>query len=702
MKKKYKNFIAFTLSEMMIVLLIISVISAATLPAITSRDEVKVDETVQQGSTVNIASNWMPDSTYTKGYYYRKNNATQIVIGPNLASSTSFNRTSANNTYGMATLVLNRAEKITMSTEQRIYANSDIAFYNKFGEYKGGLGFDLQKNLSIGKYAGQVKTIFTARGSYDNVSIGYYSSANQTNASEQNTTIGAYAGYGVSQVAQSVIIGPYARNFDLSIAPNVIIGSHAVENSKISSASVVPPSYYISIGAYSGYSSSIGGSNNINVGYYAGAGIGYSGSPSSYAVTNIGAYAGYGATNTFSESSSVENIGYFAGAKSTNTSDLSNTNIGYYAGYGVIRYENINIGQYAGTASSGSVIARNDINIGKFAGRIRGNSGNSVNIGNYAGLRTSSSDSNSRHNIINIGRYAGAGSDVFSGYSSVNIGEYAGYNASGTANVFIGYYAGAGSSGSNNIVLGSNTLSNPTSKSISGNYNVLIGCTPSSSLSGDYSYCVGAGSYLKDLTDTSSSYIWTGTSASRPANLARQMFFAPPGIKMASSVGFSNTAILLYAKYVASPQSFITRFSDRRIKENIKETKYGIDKLRNIAVYQYKMIGSPEPHIGVIAQEVIKHYPYAVTKAPETIKKGGYYTVNADWFIYSLVQSVKDVDKFVNDLNSDLSKNILKISTLIQKTVKLENKLNLIAKSQQETNKQLTEMEKILVKMERK
>lgn len=700
MKRNYKNFIAFTLSEMMIVLLIISVISAATLPAITSRDEVKVDETVQQGSTVSVASNWMPDTTYTKGYYYRKNNATQIVIGPNLASSTSSDRTSANNTYGMATLVLNRAEKITSPYQQRIYANSDIAFYNKSGEHKGGLGFDLLGNLSIGKYAGQVTSIFEARNSYDNVSIGYYSSANQTSASEQNTIIGAYAGYGVSPIAQTVIIGPYTRNFDLSIGPNVIIGSHALENSKITST--IPPNYYISIGAYSGYSSALGGSNRINVGYYAGAGN--SGSVKvSYAVTNIGAYAGYGATTTFSVTSSVENIGNFAGAKSTNTSDLSNTNIGYYAGYGVIRYENINIGDYAGSASSDSVIAYNDINIGSDAGsRISGTSSKNINIGSDAGRRISSSNNNSSHNTINIGYYAGAGMNVAIGYSSVNIGEYAGYSSSGSTNVFIGYYAGAGySGGSNNIVLGSNTLSSPTSKNISGSHNVFIGCTPPSTMTGDYSYCVGAGSYLKTLSDTSSNTIWTGTSASRVYE--HQMIFAPPGIKMASSSGFSYTSILLYAKNVAAHQNTtMIKLSDKRLKENIKPTKYGIDKLRNIMVYQFKMIDDPTSRIGVVAQEVMKYYPDAVTKAPEFIKKGGYYTVNSDWFIFSLVQAVKDVDKFVTDLNSDLSKNVLKISALIQKTVKLENRLNLIAKSQQETNKQLTEMEKILVKMERK
>lgn len=699
MKKIYKNFIAFTLSEMMIVLLIISVISAATLPAITSRDEVKVDETVQQGTTVSIASNWMPDSTFTKGYYYRKNNATQVVVGQNLASSTSVNRTSADNTYGMATLVLNRTEKITATNEQRIYANSDIAFYNKSGKHNGGLGFDLMKNLSIGKYAGQVTGIMTARNSYDTISIGYYASANQSNAAEYSTMIGAYAGYGASIVGQAIVIGPYIRNFSLAVVPSVIIGSHAFENSTTSQS---PFSYLISLGAYSSYNTPIVGSDTINIGLYSGA-MPLSGSKS-YAVTNIGAYAGYSSIPNGSPIFSIENIGAFAGAKSTTTS-LSNTNIGYYAGYGTYKYENVNIGRYAGAVGTSGIGPMHCVNIGNHAGRTNGTSDKSISIGHYAGLRANNSTRVVRH-AINIGAYAGTGMSIYTGYGSVFIGEYAGYSASGSGNVLIGRYAGAYLTGNDNVVIGSNTVTNPASNKISGDENVFINCNPPNNVqfSGDLSFCVGGyptaadGGTIWDSASTTA--IWSNNYSTRPYE--RQMLFVPSGIKAFSSVGFSNTAVLLYAKYVASPQSLMTRFSDRRIKENIKATKYGIDKLRNIVIYQYKMIGSPEPHIGVIAQEVMKYYPYAVTKAPESIKKGGYYTVNADWFIYSLIQSVKDVDKFVNDLNSDLSKNILKMSALIQKTVKLENKLNLIAKSQQETSKQLAEIEKILVKMERK
>lgn len=702
MKKDYKNFIAFTLSEMMIVLLIISVISAATLPAITSRDEVKAGDVAQSSaSAVSVSSNWMPDTQYTNGYYYRKNKVTQVLIGQDLSSSTAAQRTTANNTYGTANLVLARSPKIINPNQQRIYANSSIALYDK-GTYVGGLGFDLKQNLSIGKYAGQVSSIFLSRGSYDNISIGYYSSANQTDASEKNVTLGVYAGYGAGLNSRSVIIGPYIQNYTLTAVPNIIIGSHAFDGSLVGSASS-PTTNYIGIGAYSGYSSAISHHEDINIGYYAGAKISSS-NYVSYSTTNIGAYAGYGSQKTFGSSSSVENIGAFAGAMSTYTSDLSNTSIGYYAGYGVIRYENINIGSYAGACNTSgcSSSERVDINIGKYAGTVRGTSMFNVNIGSYAGLRTGSSTSNAKHHSINIGHYAGAGSNVFVGYSSINIGEYAGYNSTGSANINIGLYAGAGNNGSNNIVLGSDVRINPTSKNISGSNNVFIGCTPDSTITSDYSFCVGGTSIAsKTLYDTSSNSIWTGTSASRA--YTHQMLFAPPGVKMTSSTGFSYTNILLYAKNVAAHQNTtMIKFSDKRLKENIKPTKYGIDKLRNIMVYQFKMIGDPTPRIGVIAQEVMKYYPDAVNKAPDSIKKGGYYSLNSDWFIFSLAQSIKDVDKLISFLSSDLSKNILNISELMQKTVKLENRLNLIAKSQQETNKQLIEMEKILVKMERK
>ena len=84
MKKLTKNFIAFTLSEMMIVLLILSVISAATLPSITQRNEVKPSV---------ISSRWSFDYKYNKGYFYKtgsNSDSTDVIVGfPNLGSATA-------------------------------------------------------------------------------------------------------------------------------------------------------------------------------------------------------------------------------------------------------------------------------------------------------------------------------------------------------------------------------------------------------------------------------------------------------------------------------------------------------------------------------------------------------------------------------------------------------------------------------------
>ena len=53
MKFKFKNLIAFTLSEMMIVLLIVSVISAATIPTITQQKQKPYNVTENNSTSTN-------------------------------------------------------------------------------------------------------------------------------------------------------------------------------------------------------------------------------------------------------------------------------------------------------------------------------------------------------------------------------------------------------------------------------------------------------------------------------------------------------------------------------------------------------------------------------------------------------------------------------------------------------------------------
>lgn len=705
-KRTDKNFIAFTLSEMMIVLLIISVISAATLPAITSRDEVKAGLAAQSGA-IDITSAWMPDVTYTKGYYYRNNANTDVIIGNDVSEQSAANKTTHINSYGAAALKLWRANPDGNCFGVNC-GRTAIALFNKNKQYAGRIAVGNLGSLAIGKDA----------GIHDNSSEGtelYVGSfAGKSDASllgVRNTIIGAYATYGWPSTAnttsqRNVILGANIKNMAVQ-NNNVIIGNYASSSNYASTTLLT--NNYVGIGAYSGYA---GAANvdGVNIGYYAGAKP-ITGKYYSYSAVNIGSFAGYSsyANGIFGKDYyGTVNLGYYAGALAYNTSvpqgnGFGVVNIGAFAGYSSVNGSNVNIGYLAGAYNRANTLAIGDynVNIGSLAGASRSTSGllehwrasKNINIGSYAGYGTIGTYS------IMIGEYAGMSSTQPS--YSILIGNYAGYK-SRDDNIAIGHYAGYGMNSGGcggGIAITSNPSMKPTNKNDAQYDSVQIGCTISSrNISGQYKYCIGGKFPLTSELSGNSKVIWSDSMT----GYTRQMMFVPGGVKAASSSTFANTYIYLYAKYVASWKSTMYAFSDRRLKENIKLTKYGIDKLRNIMVYQYNMIGNPEPVIGVIAQELMKYYPNAVDIIPEEIKKGGYYSVNGDWIIYSLAQSIKDVDGFAQKLSKTIVGNINDLSKVSKKVDNIEISLDKISQSQRTTKAQLDEINRIISKTERK
>lgn len=711
MKKLSKNFIAFTLSEMMIVLLIISVISAATLPAITSRNESKAGQiSASSGGTVNVYSNWMYDTTYTRGYYYKKDSDYKFLIGSpsylfndssSWNTSTGFNNNRNNN--GRAALEIVRSP----NRGSRIKNRSDIILYNKYKLNVGRISMDDYNSVVIGENAG-----YSAQS--DDIEnaliVGYRAGANFKSI---NTIIGAYAGYNGGLInSKNIVVGSHIKQHD-NMNSSVVIGSYASADSHKNGDSYSSLYNYIGIGAYAGHGNPSNNMYGVNVGYYSGARGLNKVNNVSHSHINIGAYAGYdssptgympGLNNTdprINYHSSVISIGNWAGSEQYEAKNVSNkpsgdgfgaVNIGYYAGNGSVRGGNINIGKFSDCNNLGQFNTSGDfkINIGEYAGQnARSLSEKVINIGRFAGRNSTSPYS------TNIGVYAGGNSNQ---RRNINIGAYAGFANQSTDSIFIGHYAGAYVKGKENIVISSLISPQTVSTSFNGDRNVFIGCLKDlSKVNHTFSdrFCIG-GQMPKDVIRYNSSVAWSTSDASSAYKY--QMLFVPGGIKASSSVGFPHTSIVLYAKYVASPNSTMYAFSDKRLKENIKPTKYGIDKLRNIMVYQYNMIGKPEPCIGVIAQQLMKFYPYAVKKAPELVKKGGYLSVDSDWIIYSLAQSIKDVDKVATELSDDLTLKIKNLINLTQRVNNIEVKLDRIAKSNQETKKQLKEMESITKK----
>lgn len=672
MKKLTKNFIAFTLSEMMIVLLILSVISAATLPAITQRNEVKPRITSSKWSYYAFYK-----SAYggVRGYFYKaatNSDSSDVIIGfPYLEAATAAQKTALINANKNAALRLVRPSYILKKVTDNA---SSIAFFSNGGVYQGKIAADSSGNLAIGKDVVKDPLVNNS-GSFSTI-IGNGAAMNRKGRLLRNIVVGYKAG-GVntsglySVLAQdNIVIGSNTTATPLN-SNNIVIGSYA---STISggTASSSNSDNLIAIGSYS-FAFGTYSDSNIGVGYFAGA----SGSGNN-SKNNImlGAYAGY--RRAFNNNYSAIDIGYKSGMGANQEEAYDDSidigsfasygsiydgiNIGYYANYqtnGSANYNSINIGSYAGTSTMNDDGAYQSINIGQYAGRGSYNE-EQINIGVSAGVDTRS-DSRSFQNVL-IGHYAGFNNDLEHG---VAIGSYAGY-ISGyhtTTAIYIGRYAGYASQ-SGNTDLG----------------DVIIGCYGLTNLSGAKKMCIGS--------------VYPGDKGgfNKTGNTVSTMI-----TPYYSSSTWTSTGIYLLAQNVVSYGGSLTALSDRTLKENIVKTKYGIDKIRQVNIYQYNFKGEKDTKIGVIAQELQKIYPEAVSKA-----NSKYLTVNSDWIIYSMVQALKDVDNAVMNLQNELNVNTRFIKKLSVRVNTVENKLDKLSDRNKDNKKLLAEIDVILSKMERK
>jgi hypothetical protein len=92
--------------------------------------------------------------------------------------------------------------------------------------------------------------------------------------------------------------------------------------------------------------------------------------------------------------------------------------------------------------------------------------------------------------------------------------------------------------------------------------------------------------------------------------------------------------------------------SDLRLKKNIKVIPDALKKIDNMSGYTYTMVGNESTtHAGVIAQEVAKAVPEAITHIPGT----EYLAVNYNAVIALLVESVKELSNRVKGLENELS-----------------------------------------------
>ena len=124
--------------------------------------------------------------------------------------------------------------------------------------------------------------------------------------------------------------------------------------------------------------------------------------------------------------------------------------------------------------------------------------------------------------------------------------------------------------------------------------------------------------------------------------------------------------------------------SDIRLKENISENKDAIEKLMFIMPYDYtfKADKNKRPQVGVIAQDLQTYFPNSIAK-----DKDGYLNIRLDEMFFASINTVKNLDKIVQNLEADV-------------TV-LENDTNKLSKEQKSIQKRIKELNNRAKKLEK-
>ncbi len=124
--------------------------------------------------------------------------------------------------------------------------------------------------------------------------------------------------------------------------------------------------------------------------------------------------------------------------------------------------------------------------------------------------------------------------------------------------------------------------------------------------------------------------------------------------------------------------------SDRRLKENLADSKFGLGTVMKMKVYDYNFIGSKVEQTGFMAQELYKEFPQAVSV-------GGDNPETDAWTIdYSKITPV--LTKAIQEMN-------IKVSELEEKNQKLEQENAMLKqelKNLESIEKRLAELEKKL------
>ena len=668
-KKFSKNKItAFTLAEMMVVMLIVSIVLAAMAPVMTTKN--KVDN----------SSPWRYSPANSSDAYFGAGGAMRALIGQVNREDTDLGKLIINN-------------NATGNSHILFKSNNDIL---------GDLYFNGTSLILGSRPSNSTNATYGA----NNISIGQNNWSSTGVEGDRNITIGDHAMNSLTTGRSNIGIGT-TLNAVTTGSNNVAVGNNSLLGSN--------GDYNVAVGTRA-YRQGTGGSNVIIGGdamsKYSGNNNVVMGTQAMYYGSGnnnvaIGTNANYNGTNSEATYEGTTAVGHNAQASAEDAVAIGkNANSS--------REQAISIN---GTASGHSSIALGtDSSTDGSYGVAIGNSAHternySVAIAfdstatGYMSIAIGNNSTASAYGSLAMG--AGSSS---SGSSSVAIGTRT--SSSNLSAIAIGLDAQAAGSGS--VAIGNSTTAN-------GFRNTAIGTNACRFVNGSNKTCIGANSgpsaghvYSKASDNYERIFIGSkskfngGAAVLEVHNLdtkrsggAYDKWYSNQGCELDSCSRLNDTTVFINGNLVVRGTTFITskhyggnsfvikalehsggqmepaphgdgwgdtaegwipslHSSDRRLKYVGKESASGLNKIRQLKVFNYtfKKDTTKTPHVGVIAQDLQKVFPNAVKKGAD-----GFLTIRMEDMFYAVINAIKELDakyqaqeKRIDDLEKRIEK----------------------------------------------
>lgn len=653
----------FTLAEMMVILTVMSVVMAATMPVLTARQGVG-ESSALGGSGAGVK--WQRNKEFIATAY--PHSFIAIGMEPDSSDLGALN-------HAAVMYVKNREGNITSSSQigllKQMTVQKDSVYSNNY--YSAGrIAMDRYNNIALGSntmYNGSIGLGNISIGTYSmynssnntdyNIAIGRSSLQHQTGNTKRNIAIGYNSLYEVKDTNDTIYIGSGTVNTSSSKSTsdvyigrtvglnqantrstdetknNVVIGTDAHLSNNSDNV--------VSIGTNSGSFGMTDSDNGISIGANSGAGFGdvsigntakrMNGSTNKADKrkdVRIGIFSGYyaNADFTFSENDSSVYLGTYAGMNSSTKQGV--VHVGYKAGH----QSSVNKTSYASLVAIG-------YNAG--AENMYADTSNNVDLGSFAGYQQAYTTVGN----INIGTNAARSSSKLSNcicighgacmsYKNLQNSLFLGSRPTGSA-IIKGNNNDDGTAGSRSAIAPNGGLAN-----ISRDYDMHLDDNPNR---------------LKKIWDPQGEL---GEKYS-------QLIISPNGTAYAGT-----SSIIMFSDIVYGPTQTFTMYSDKRLKENIKKSEVSLNDFRKINTYQFNYKNDKTIMAGTIAQEMQQIFPKSV------VEKNGYLSVDAEWIIFPMINAIKELDLKLSNINKKLNNYITNYKKLYDRAIALDNEVKIL------------------------